>query len=63
MQKAYLTAVFAFGVLIIFGFSSLDALSRVELSVPNTTIVKKNMVFPLKGQTVEPCANAYCVNV
>jgi hypothetical protein len=31
---------------------------------PNTTIIKKNMVFPLKeNMTVETCALSYCVDV
>jgi hypothetical protein len=38
--------------------------SIASVITPNTTIVKKNMVFPLKGEmTIEPCAISHCADV
>jgi hypothetical protein len=38
--------------------------STARVIVPNTTIVEKNMVFPLKDNlTVEDCTVSYCADV
>ena len=65
MFKGIATAAFGIGVIMTVAVMvSQPASTASVLMQPNTTVVKKNMVFPLKDKmTVDPCAVTYCVNI
>jgi hypothetical protein len=65
MFKGIATAAFGFGVIMSVAVMVSQPASTANVLVqPNTTIVKKNMVFPLKeNMTVDPCAVTYCADV
>ena len=65
MFKGIATAAFGFGVIMTIAVAVSQPASTASVLVqPNITIVKKNMVFPLKeNMTVEPCAVTYCADV
>ena len=65
MFKGIATAAFGFGVIMTVAVMvSQPASTANVLMQPNTTVVKKNMVFPLKDKmTVDPCAVSYCADV
>jgi hypothetical protein len=64
MFKGIATAAFGFGVIMTVAVMVSQPASTAGVLAPNTTIIKKNMVFPLKeNMTVETCALSYCVDV
>jgi hypothetical protein len=65
MFKGIATAAFGFGVIMTVAVMVSEPASTAGVVVaPNTTIVKKNLVFPLKeNMTVETCAMSHCVDV
>ena len=65
MLKGIATAAFGFGMIMTAAvLVSQPASTANVVPQPNTTIVKKNMLFPLKeNMTVDPCAVTYCANV
>jgi hypothetical protein len=64
MFKGIATAAFGFGVILTVAVMVSEPASTAGVLAPNTTIIKKNMVFPLKeNMTVETCALSYCVDV
>lgn len=64
MFKGIVTAAFGFGVIMTVAAMVSQPTSIASAITPNTTIVKKNLVFPLKGQmTIEPCAFSNCADV
>ena len=65
MFKGIATAAFGFGVIMTVAVMVSQPASTANILMqPNTTIVKKNMVFPLKDKmTVDPCAVSYCADV
>ncbi|HEY7749897.1 MAG TPA: hypothetical protein VH933_14635 [Aestuariivirgaceae bacterium] len=63
MGKGIATAIFGFGVIMSVALLISEPTSTASVIAPNTTIVKKNMVFPLKGSlSVESCAVALCAD-
>ena len=64
MFKGIATAAFGFGVIMTVAVTVSEPASTARVIVPNTTIVEKNMVFPLKDNlAVENCAVSYCADV
>ena len=65
MFKGIATAAFGLGVIMTVAVMVSQPASTANVHVqPNTTVVKKNMLFPLKGSmTVDPCAVTYCTDV
>ncbi len=65
MFKGIATAAFGFGLIMTVAvLVSQPASTANVVTQPNTTIVKKNMLFPLKeNMTVDPCAVTYCADV
>ncbi|HEY7747574.1 MAG TPA: hypothetical protein VH933_02740 [Aestuariivirgaceae bacterium] len=64
MFKGIVTAAFGFGVIMTVVFMASQPTPMASAIAPNTTVVKKNLVFPLKGEiTIEPCALSYCADV
>lgn len=64
MFKGIATAAFGFGVIMTVAVTVSQPVSTASVVLPNTTIVKKNMVFPLKeNMTVESCTISYCADV
>ena len=65
MFKGIATAAFGLGVfLTVAVMVSQPGPSTAGVYMPNTTVVKKNSVFPLKDHmTVEPCSVAFCADV
>jgi hypothetical protein len=64
MFKGIATAAFGFGVIMTVALMVSETASTAAVVMPNTTIVKKNMVFPLKDRmTLDTCAIAYCADV
>jgi hypothetical protein len=64
MLKGIATAAFGFGVIMTVAITVSEPASTARVIQPNTTIVEKNMVFPLKNNlAVEDCAVSYCADV
>lgn len=64
MFKGIVTAALGVGVIMTVAAMVSQPASTASALTPNTTIVKKNLLFPLKGQmTVDPCAIFYCADV
>jgi hypothetical protein len=65
MFKGIATAAFGFGVIMTIAVMVSQPASTANVTMqPNTTVVKKNMVFPLKDHmTVDPCAVIYCADI
>lgn len=65
MFKGIATAAFGIGVIMTVAVMVSQPASTASVHVQqNTTVVKKNMVFPIKDKmTVDPCAVTYCVNI
>lgn len=65
MFKGIATAAFGFGVIMTVAVMVSEPASTASVvSPPNTTVIEKNMVFPLKGNmTVDPCAVTYCADI
>lgn len=64
MLKGIATAAFGFGVIMTVAVMVSQPASTASAVSPNTTVIKKNMVFPLKeNMTVDPCAVTYCADV
>lgn len=65
MFKGIATAAFGLGVfLTVTIMVSQPEPSTAGVYMPNTTVVKKNSIFPLKDHmTVEPCGVAFCADV
>jgi hypothetical protein len=65
MFKGIATAAFGLGVVLTVAVMvSQPEASTASVHMPNTTIVKKNSIFPLKNHiSVEPCSVAFCADV
>ncbi|HEY7764565.1 MAG TPA: hypothetical protein VIB38_06220 [Aestuariivirgaceae bacterium] len=64
MFKGIATAAFGFGVIMSVAVMVSQPASTASVVSPNTTVIEKNMLFPLKANmTVDPCAVAYCADV
>jgi hypothetical protein len=65
MFKGIATAAFGFGVVMSVAVMVSQPASTANVHAqPNITVVKKNMVFPLKDHmTVDPCAVTYCADI
>jgi hypothetical protein len=64
MFKGIATAAFGFGVVMTVAVMVSQPASIAGAVTPNTTIVKKNLVFPLKENiTVESCAVSSCADI
>jgi hypothetical protein len=64
MFKGIATAAFGFGVIMTVAAMVSQPASTASVVMPNTTIVKKNMEFPIKDNiTVESCAVSFCADV
>jgi len=65
MIKGIATAAFGLGAFLTVAIMvSQPESSTAGVHMPNTTIVEKNSVFPLKNHmTVEPCSVAFCADV
>jgi len=64
MFKGIATAAFGFGVIMTVAVMISQSASTASVMVPNTTIAKKNMVFPLKPDfAVAICKISVCVDV
>jgi hypothetical protein len=64
MFKGIATAAFGFGVIMTVAVMVSQPASTASVISPNTTVIKKNMVFPLKeNMTVDPCAVTYCADI
>jgi hypothetical protein len=65
MFKGITTAAFGLGVIMTVAVMVSQPASTASVHVqPNITVVKKNMVFPLKDKmTVDPCAVTYCADI
>lgn len=64
MYKGIATAAFGFGVAMSVAVMVSQPASTASVVIPNTTIVKKNMAFPIKDNiTVESCAVSFCADV
>ena len=65
MFKGIATAAFGFGVIMTIAVMVSQPASTANVTMQsNTTVVKKNMVFPLKDHmTVDPCAVTYCADI
>jgi hypothetical protein len=64
MYKGIATAAFGFGVVMSVAVMVSQPASTASVVIPNTTIVKKNMAFPIKDNiTVESCAVSFCADV
>jgi hypothetical protein len=64
MFKGIATAAFGFGVIMTVAVMVSQPASTASVISPNTTVIKKNMVFPLKeNMTVDPCAITYCADI
>jgi hypothetical protein len=65
MFKGIATAAFGLGVFLTVAIMvSQPEPSTASVYMPNTTVVKKNSVFPLKDHmTVEPCSVSFCADV
>ena len=64
MFKGIATAAFGFGVVLTVAVMVSEPASTAGAVDPKTTIVKKNMVFPLKSTlSVETCDFSTCADV
>jgi hypothetical protein len=64
MLKGIATAAFAFGVIMTVTSMVAEPASTTAVLMPNITIVKKNMVFPLKDRmALDSCAITHCADV
>lgn len=65
MFKGIATAAFGLGVFLTVAIMvSQPEPSTASVYMPNTTVVRKNSVFPLKDHmTVEPCSVSFCADV
>jgi hypothetical protein len=65
MFKGIATAAFGLGVVLTVALMvSQPEASTAGVYMPNTTVVKKNSIFPLKDHmTVESCSVAFCADV